>query len=288
MLEFVRSNPISEVVTKYANVDVLGSKFFKRDGSLFSSKAYRDVARQNMQGTSKKEVPHVPLYVYHAESDEVAPYDSALQTVQYWCRHGAKVEFVTYTDDKLNHNSTQVTGSQPVFTFIQRLLNGKKVSWDACSFVEEDTGPSSSSSAGGPHVVPIPTGGHHSQSDSAHGGHSSEHAPSSTHVSAGTGHGSSGSGPHTSSKPSPSLHPSTGATSPAPSSHRETSGGWSSWIWGSRSKSAASSSPTDHASSSPHGTAGSGEPGHASSHHGHSSNTEGTSSEASSDTGPSP
>lgn len=225
MLDFVRSNPITEVVSKYAKVDVLGSKFFKRDGGLFLSKAYRDVARQNMQGTSQNEVPHVPLYVYHAESDEVVPYNSALQTVQYWCRHGAKVEFVTYTDDKLNHNNTQVTGSQPVFTFIQRLLNGKKVSWDACSFVKENTGPSASSSAGGPHVVPIPTGGHHTQSGSAHGGHSSEHAASSTHAPAGTGHNTSGTGPHASSKPSPSLHPSTGATSPAPSSHRETSGG---------------------------------------------------------------
>ena len=173
MLNFARRNAISEVLSKFANVNILGSKyvkrdllatlFSKRDGSdLLSSPAYRDVARQNTQGTSRKEVPHVPMYVYHAISDEAAPYNDVLGAVRGWCSNDANIDFVTYQNPEWTHRSTQVSGSVPVFSFIQDKLSGRSASTSGCSFVGVDAAPGvtsvSSSTVGPSRVVPVPVG----------------------------------------------------------------------------------------------------------------------------------
>lgn len=135
-LEFARNNNIDAVLQKFSNVNILSGQYVKRSGvlanmfskragSLLSSAAYRDVARQVTQGISSKEVPDAPVYLYHAIADQVAPYNDVLGTSRSWCQNGAQIDFVTFSDPSANHLVTRQDGSAAAFAFLQNQFNGQ-------------------------------------------------------------------------------------------------------------------------------------------------------------------
>lgn len=128
-LDFARENCIADLFN-FAEMSVLDTKFQSLgDGFYYQEDIAEVMARQTL-ATVAEETPTVPLYVWHAEKDEIIPYDDAVETVDSWCQNGAGVEFVTFGSG--GHFTTEILGFVGAFEFVERAFAGEVVPGMGC------------------------------------------------------------------------------------------------------------------------------------------------------------
>ncbi|WFD45263.1 hypothetical protein MPSI1_003945 [Malassezia psittaci] len=137
-LEFCRQNCLQDIILKYPLRSIYSNEFQTRGENVFDNSAVQEMFTELTMGLRSSETPDVPTYMYHAEHDEIVPYDDAHKTARAWCRNGAPLHFTTYSHYEMGHFSTEITGSVPAFEFIRDRFNGKR-KFSSCKMITEDT-----------------------------------------------------------------------------------------------------------------------------------------------------
>ncbi|KAI3617031.1 hypothetical protein CBS9595_002940 [Malassezia furfur] len=137
-LEFCRNHCLQEIILRYPLKSIYSYEFQTRGKDVFNNATVQQMFTDLTMGIRPHETPDVPVFMYHAQHDEIVPYDDAHKTAKAWCRNGAQVKFTTYSHYEMGHFTTEITGSVPAFHFIRDLFNGKEVS-QGCDFKTEDT-----------------------------------------------------------------------------------------------------------------------------------------------------
>ncbi|OAA56466.1 Lipase, secreted [Cordyceps fumosorosea ARSEF 2679] len=127
---------------KFSGKSVLSTSFQTLgDGFLHDPTVSKVLARGTL-GVVREETPAAPVYMYHAQQDEVVVYGPAFDTYQRWCANGAAVSFVAFPTG--GHVSTGAFGAPGAVDFVQRAFDGS-VATSSCSFkTAGDTSVSSS------------------------------------------------------------------------------------------------------------------------------------------------
>lgn len=89
---------------------------------LFYQTILAPILDQETMGQTKNITPIAPVYLYHAQNDEIIPYANASTLDNTWCNNGAEVEFVTYANG--GHATTEVIGFPGAFQFVNDAFAG--------------------------------------------------------------------------------------------------------------------------------------------------------------------
>ena len=54
-------------------------------------------------GKHEDETPNVPVSYFHAMHDDVIPFGPSADVVERWAKNGARIKFIKFTADYLNH-----------------------------------------------------------------------------------------------------------------------------------------------------------------------------------------
>ncbi|KAI9309105.1 putative secretory lipase [Cunninghamella echinulata] len=118
--EFYKANDLclAQLLPQYPFKDM--SSYFTRADYLNDPIADK-VLNQNIMGKLKP--PKFPLFMYHAEKDQVVPYAPASTLYQKWCKDGGNIHFVK---DKLSeHIILFVTGAANAINFLTDRFDNK-------------------------------------------------------------------------------------------------------------------------------------------------------------------
>ncbi|KAI8086674.1 putative secretory lipase [Halteromyces radiatus] len=111
---------LSELVANYA---------FQKMSSYVTRPDYTNapVAKKAMEANvmGHASVPKFPLFMYHAEHDEVVPYAPAANLYTNWCKRGANIQFVK--DELSEHLVLYVTGAANAINFLENRFKGVAV-----------------------------------------------------------------------------------------------------------------------------------------------------------------
>lgn len=106
VLEAGNTNCAPQNLLTYAGESVLSTKFQSLGPGLLHEPTVRAVLDQQNMGVNKSETPTAPVFLYHAQDDEVIPFSYANELPGIWCGNGANVKFINYAAG--GHVTTEV------------------------------------------------------------------------------------------------------------------------------------------------------------------------------------
>jgi pimeloyl-ACP methyl ester carboxylesterase len=124
-LDFAEENCIADLFNFFGQ-SVLSTKFQTEGSGLYYDPIVKSVMQQQTIGVERSETPIAPVYIYHAQQDEIIPYANATTLVNSWCTDGADVQFVTFANG--GHFTTEILGFVGAFDFVQSAFAGELAS----------------------------------------------------------------------------------------------------------------------------------------------------------------
>lgn len=112
-------------------VRFIGRRFFSgedrmfKDGfGLFDIPAVKEVVAQTTLATKDNPgIPQIPVYLFHSENDEVAPFRESQRVYDTWCKEGIK-SFEFNADIFNEHITEYVTGASSAINWIDGIFAG--------------------------------------------------------------------------------------------------------------------------------------------------------------------
>ncbi|WFD41380.1 hypothetical protein MPSI1_000006 [Malassezia psittaci] len=122
-LEYVRSHCQVESILRYPFSRVLSDDFVKGGKDLLQVPCIEPALQEYVMGVNRSHTPTAPVWMYHAQHDDVVPYDDVYRTGVRWAKHGANVHFETFTSPLLAHTTAQLAGVPKVLFFLEDRFN---------------------------------------------------------------------------------------------------------------------------------------------------------------------
>ncbi|WFC97301.1 hypothetical protein MYAM1_000010 [Malassezia yamatoensis] len=124
-IEYVRSHCQVESMLRYPFSHLLSDDFVKGGKDLLQVPCIQQALQEYVMGVNRTHTPTAPVWMYHAEHDDVVPYDDAYQTGQQWAEHGGNVHFDTFTSPLIAHTTAQLASVPKVLFFLEDRFNDR-------------------------------------------------------------------------------------------------------------------------------------------------------------------
>jgi hypothetical protein len=121
-LTYAAENCAVSDIFNFAFESILSTDFQTLGDQLLYQPAVAYVLDQNIMGLYANETPAKPVYMFHANQDEIIPYANATTTFNAWCDDGASVEFVSVESG--GHATTEIVGFIGGFEFVESAFAG--------------------------------------------------------------------------------------------------------------------------------------------------------------------
>ena len=131
VLDFAAANCGVEDLFDFPGQSILAPKFQSLGSNLLYDPTVVSILEQNTMGLHANETPSVPIYLYHAQKDEIIPYANATTLVDSWCQDGGSVVFTTFGNG--GHFTTEILGFVGAFQFIEAAFAGTASVGKGCS-----------------------------------------------------------------------------------------------------------------------------------------------------------
>jgi len=131
-MQYVREHCLSDNNNKFAFANILSKKYTTLGDKFFEAPTLQKIFDKLTMGRDSALTPSVPVLMQHGVSDEVAPYDAAIDSYVDWCKHGANIELTEYVNPLAAHALTSITGIPSSFLWLKDRLDGKEVSVKGC------------------------------------------------------------------------------------------------------------------------------------------------------------
>jgi len=102
--------------------DIESTKVQDTGDQLFYQTILAPILDQETMGQTKNITPIAPVYLYHAQNDEIITYANASTLDTTWCNYGASVEFVTFAAG--GHATTEILGFPGAYQFVNDAFAG--------------------------------------------------------------------------------------------------------------------------------------------------------------------
>lgn len=122
VLEYANTHCSDDDLSHFQGKSIFSPEFQTEGRGVLSDPTISSVLAKNVMGVTKDMTPIAPVFVYHAEQDEIIPYDSVVKLVGRWCNYGAKVKFTTFGTG--GHVTTAVVGVPDVVHFVEDAFSG--------------------------------------------------------------------------------------------------------------------------------------------------------------------
>lgn len=106
------------------NKHYFSSDYFQYGSTYLNNLHWRDVLQSLEMGRSSKFVPMAPVFMFHAQNDNVVPYSLARGTAEAWCQQGAQIKFLTLTGLEMSHTNTELLNLPNVLFFMRQRFQG--------------------------------------------------------------------------------------------------------------------------------------------------------------------
>ena len=124
-IEYARKSCLLQTLVRYPFQPLLSDKFVKGGARLLYEPVVKKITDALVMGVKSDETPNAPVYMYHANHDEIIPFDSALKSAKSWANHGADIVFEEYTSLLLGHVGGAVVGIPDSLLFVRERMEGK-------------------------------------------------------------------------------------------------------------------------------------------------------------------
>lgn len=122
LLDFADNNCAVRDIFNFPEMSIQSTKVQSLGDQLLYEPTFAAVLRDNVLGINATERPTVPILLFHADQDEIIPYDSARETASQWCQQGSSVTFTTYASG--GHATTELVGFPEALTFVRNAFDG--------------------------------------------------------------------------------------------------------------------------------------------------------------------
>lgn len=121
-LAFAASHCAGSDLVSFAGQKIQSTMFQSLGDQLLYEPTIAKVLADCVMGVKQDETPTAPVFVYHAEQDEIIPYDNATTLVDSWCDKGASVKFTTFANG--GHLTTEIVGLPDAMAFVESAFAG--------------------------------------------------------------------------------------------------------------------------------------------------------------------
>lgn len=138
-LKIARENCVA-LATLASNFDhIQSSDYIKTDNhTLASLPGVKDLLDELVMGADSSVVPKAPVFMWHAKTDDVIPYNAAKKSAEKWCKNGANINFLTETFPT-PHIGAYIATFAKLVRYIEDRFAGKNFI-DGCKF-DQDASP---------------------------------------------------------------------------------------------------------------------------------------------------
>lgn len=105
-LDFANVNCGPADILAFTGQSIFETHFQTKGRDLLYDPAFQYVLADCLMGQRKNETPTAPVFMFHANNDEIIPYENATTLYNEWCDFGADVQFTTYGSG--GHLTTEV------------------------------------------------------------------------------------------------------------------------------------------------------------------------------------
>lgn len=124
------SNCMYENLRNVGTQRIFSDRVFHGGNNFLSNSSVVSVLNKLTLGRYQKFAPTAPVFMFHAQHDEVVPYSMASKTADAWCSQGARVNFLTLTGADMAHSNTELYNLPNVIFFMRDRFNGKSFPQD--------------------------------------------------------------------------------------------------------------------------------------------------------------
>ncbi|KAL4399738.1 triglyceride lipase [Malassezia pachydermatis] len=126
-IEYAQNNCWVQVILKYMNADINDEGWTTKGAAVFRDPIVQEIFDESIMGAKKEETPTAPLFIYHAEHDEIIPVRDIEKTVDAWCANGANIKYTNYNNGILDHETLEVLGIGKAVQFIDAQMDGNSL-----------------------------------------------------------------------------------------------------------------------------------------------------------------
>ncbi|WFD01332.1 hypothetical protein MYAM1_004094 [Malassezia yamatoensis] len=123
-IEYTRNNCLFSLTLKYPLIHFFSEEYIRGGSDLLTDPVIRSVIADVVMGYKASETPTAPVYMFHAQHDEIVPFKDALKTGQDWADNGADVYFQQFTDLTVGHLFTEISNIPNILFFARDRFNG--------------------------------------------------------------------------------------------------------------------------------------------------------------------
>ncbi|KAM0749422.1 LIP-domain-containing protein [Meredithblackwellia eburnea MCA 4105] len=125
-IAYARSHCATDDITNFLFKSLLKDTTYTTAGpTLLSQPVVSSILAQNVIGAVASEIPSVPVYIYHSNTDEIIPIAGADAMVASFCAHGIKSLVYERDIGPSEHASLEVLGLPSVISFLTDRFAGK-------------------------------------------------------------------------------------------------------------------------------------------------------------------
>lgn len=117
----------------FAFQKIQSKKYLKSGKNMRDIPLFKNLLEPYTMARSDSEGPTAPIYMFHAKTDEIIPYDNAKKTAQSWCQKGANIEFQTQTFPT-THVAAYIATFANMVKFVEARFAGKDFHDGGCEF----------------------------------------------------------------------------------------------------------------------------------------------------------
>lgn len=103
----------------------ISDEYFHGGSSFFQNGGVNAALNKLNLGANGNLAPRAPVFMFHAQHDEVVPYEFAQSTYQAWCSQGANVHLRTNTGFEMEHTNTELLNLPNVLFFFRDRFAGR-------------------------------------------------------------------------------------------------------------------------------------------------------------------
>ncbi|ORZ09453.1 secretory lipase-domain-containing protein [Absidia repens] len=115
--ETLKTACVTKSLIKYGSRDL---DYYLNQTDFLDEPISKMTIEKNLMG--RMGPPAMPLFMFHAENDEVIPYKAVEKMYTDWCKDDARIEFVR--DNRAKHAVLQFAGAANGILFLERIYNG--------------------------------------------------------------------------------------------------------------------------------------------------------------------
>lgn len=102
-VRYVNEHCAPSISTKFLKEKILSKKYVHNGKEILKTEPLKSILDTLTVGKHEDETPNVPVSYFHAMHDDVIPFGPSADVVERWAKNGARVKFIKFTADYLNH-----------------------------------------------------------------------------------------------------------------------------------------------------------------------------------------